>query len=173
MKRKLLATVSISLCLLLSACGGGASEDIQQETGKAEDSGQQEIELTLDNVNDYIDFVSIGENDNNTNNWILINKAYENDMIYVDDNFTIHYEQTFIEYNTQEKTSVLNGFDSFNSILESIDKPIIKEVSGTITFYKDGKAYYDDKEKMRIVQYGNHRNGEGSLRADYFNEYPY
>ena len=50
MRRKLLATVSISLCLLLSACGGGASESIQQETRKEEDSEQQEIELSMDNV---------------------------------------------------------------------------------------------------------------------------
>ena len=78
MRRKLLATVSISLCLLLSACGGGASENIQQETGKEEDSGQQEIELSMNNVNNYIDFVSIGNNE-----WITINKQYENGLVYL------------------------------------------------------------------------------------------
>lgn len=40
MKRKLLATVSVSLCLLLSACGGGGNDSIQQE--KVTDTQQED-----------------------------------------------------------------------------------------------------------------------------------
>lgn len=171
MQRKLLATVSISLCLLLSACSGRASGNMQQE-----------IELSLDNVNDYIDFVSIGksDNDNNTDNWILINKQYENGMIYIKDNFDFYFEQTFIageEFTASgksEKVSSLSGnLGGFEAVLTSLDKPIIKDISGTITLYKDAEVYFDDKEKMRIVKYGSHMSGSGGTRAEYFNDYPY
>ncbi len=121
MKRKLLTTVSICLCLLLSACSGGTSEKIQQETGKKEDSGQQEIELSMDNVNDYIDFVSIGKSDNeeieyDTYNWILINKVYEDDIILINDNFTIRYEQTHIDFNSKEKMRISDYGSHHSSI---------------------------------------------------------
>lgn len=160
MKRKLLATVSISLCLLLSACSGGASESIQQE-----------IELSMDNVNDYIDFVSISNDE-----WIVINKQYENDMVYIDDNFEIYYELTSyitVEDAKQEKRIGTSNICSFSTIIESIDKPVITDINGTITLYKGGKAYYDSDKKQRIVEYGSNKKESKNGRTEYFNEYPY
>lgn len=167
MKRKLLATISISLCLLLSACSGGASESIQQETGK-EDSGQQEIELSMDNVNDYIDFVSIGNDE-----WIVINKQYENGLVYLSDSADISLELSFIDINGEKSSDITDGGDlNFTLTIVSLDKPIIKDITGIITFYKGANVYIDNKG-YRIVEYGTSTSAEESTRAKYFNEYPY
>lgn len=168
MKRKLLVTVSISLCLLLSACGGGASENIQQETGKEEDSGQQEIELSMDNVNDYLDFVSIGNDE-----WITINKQYENGLVYLYNSADISLELSFIDINGEKASNITDsGNLDFTFTIESIDKPIIKDIKGTITFYK-GATVYIDNRGYRVLEYGTSTNAEESTRAKYFNEYPY
>lgn len=193
MKKRFLIAMVGAVSILLAACGSSGGNNPQNSNNgimtdnkqrqndndeKVSDEepqeGEIEVDLTTQNINDYIDFVSIGKNEENqSNSWILINKQYENGMIYINGNFEIRYEQTFIEYTSQEKTSTINGFDSFESILESIDKPIIKEVSGTITFYKGGKAYFDNNKKARIAEYGSSENGSQSTRAEYFNEYPY
>ncbi|MGN1165515.1 MAG: hypothetical protein ACI4S2_03685 [Lachnospiraceae bacterium] len=168
MKRKLLATFSISLCLLLSACGGGASENTKQETVKEEDSGQQEIELSMNNVNDYIDFVSIGNDE-----WIVLNKQYENGLVYISDSIDISLELSFIDINGEKSSNITDGGDlNFTLTIVSLDKPIIKDIKGTITFYKGANAYIDDIGH-RIVEYGTSTSAEESTRAKYFNEYPY
>lgn len=164
----LLPTVSISLCLLLSACGGGASENIQQETGKEEDSGQQEIELSMNNVNDYIDFVSIGNDE-----WITINKQYENGLVYISNSADISLELSFIDINGEKSSDITDGgILDFSSTIESLDKPIIKDINGAITFYKGANVYIDNKG-YRVVEHGTSTSSEESTRAKYFNEYPY
>lgn len=168
MRRKLLATVSISLCLLLSACGGGASENIQQETRKEEDSEQQEIELSMDNINNYIDFVSIGNNE-----WITINKQYENGLVYLYNSTDISLELSFIDINGEKSSDITDSGDlDFTFTIESLDKPVIKDIRGTITFYKGANVYIDNRG-YRVVEYGTNTSSEESTRAKYFNEYPY
>lgn len=157
MKRKVLIAIVGAMSILLAACGSRGKEI--------------EIELTLDNVNDYIDFVSIENSE-----WIIVNKQYENNMVYIDDNFEIYYKVTSyitVEDAKQEKISGTSNILSFNSIIESIDKPVITDVSGTITFYNGAKAYYDSDKKQRVVEYGSHKKETINNRTEYFNEYPY
>lgn len=172
MKKRLLMASMAAISILLVACGSnGTKETDSNDNSDTVKNGKIEIELTLDNMNDYIDFVSVESNE-----WIIVNKQYENDMVYIDDDFEIYYEVTSyitVEDAKQEKRSGISNTFTFSTIIESIDKPVITDISGTITLYKGGKAYYDSDKKQRIVEYGSNKKESRNDRTEYFNEYPY
>lgn len=168
MKRKVLIAIVGAISILLAACGGGGNDSAQQETRQEEDSGQQEVELSMDNVNDYIDFVSIGNDE-----WITINKQYENGLVYLSNSADISLELSFIDINGEKSSNITDKGDlNFTLTISSLNKPIIKDISGTITFYKGANVYIDDKG-YRVVEHGTSTSKEESTRAKYFNEYPY
>ncbi len=187
MKRKLLATISISLCLLLSACGGGGNDSAQEESSKEklggvfdvkEDEEQEQdenfivVDLTMDNVDDYIDFVEYN------NSYAIISKQFENGLVFWDysGDFNLSYRYTFLEVDGEQGESDGGILDlDFNHYIESNSKPIITDIKGSITFVNanDENVKCEYKDNMRYVEVDGQGKGHSISNKELFEMYPY
>lgn len=195
MKRKLLTTVSISLCLLLSACGGYGNNNTHQEqtTGTKqeeknteklgnvfdvkEDKEQKEdenfivIDLNMDNVNDYIDFVEYD------NGYAIISKQFENGLVFWSYSGDFHLSSKYnLEVDGEQREVNYNILDlHFNDYIESNSKPIITDIKGSITFIdsnnKNVKCEYSNN--MRYIKVDGHGHGDEITNKELFEMYPY
>lgn len=195
MKRKLLATVSISLCLLLSACGGGGNDSTQQEQTtdtQQEESSKEKIggvfdvkeneeqkqdedfivvDLTMDNVNDYIDFVEYN------NSYAIISKQFENGLVFwtYSGDFSLSYKYTLeVEGEQRElKGGMLDLY--FNECIDSNSKPVITDIKGSITFVnadnENVKCEYNNN--MRYIEVNGSGKGHEISNKELFEMYPY
>ena len=195
MKRKSLATISISLCLLLSACGGGGNDSTQQEQATdtqqgnnnseklggvfdvKEDEEQKQdenfivVDLTMGNVNDYIDFVEYN------NRYVIISKQFENGLVFWDysGDFKLSYKYN-LEIDGEQKELDNSILDlSFNTDIESNSIPIIIDVKGSITFInsnnKDIKCEYSNNQ--RYIEVNGTGKGNEISNKELFEMYPY
>lgn len=195
MKRKSLATISISLCLLLSACGGGGNDSTQQEQATdtqqgnnnseklggvfdvKEDEEQKQdenfivVDLTMGNVNDYIDFVEYN------NRYVIISKQFENGLVFWDysGDFKLSYKYN-LEIDGEQKELDNSILDlSFNTDIESNSIPIIIDVKGSITFInsnnKDIKFEYINNQ--RYIEVNGTGKGNEISNKELFEMYPY
>lgn len=195
MKRKLLATISISLCLLLSACGGGGNDSAQQEQATntqqeesskekiggvfdvKEDEKQEQdenfivIDLTMDNVNDYIDFVEYN------NSYAIISKQFENGLVFwaYSGDFKLSCKYT-CEVDGEQRELDYNTLDlNFNDCIDSNSKPVITNIKGSVTFVNSDnenvKCEY--KDNMRYVEVDGQGKGHGISNKELFEMYPY
>ncbi len=193
MKRKSLAT--ISLCLLLSACGGGGNDSAQQEQATAtqqednnseklggvfdvkEDEEQKQdenfivVDLTMDNVNDYIDFVEYN------NSYVIISKQFENGLVFWDysGDFKLSYKYN-LEIDGEQKELDNSMLDlSFNNSIESNSIPIITDIKGSITFVnsnnKNIKCEYSNNQ--RYIEVDGTGKGNEISNKELFEMYPY
>ena len=193
MKRKSLAT--ISLCLLLSACGGGGNDSAQQEQATAtqqednnseklggvfdvkenEEQKQDEnfivVDLTMDNVNDYIDFVEYN------NSYVIISKQFENGLVFWDysGDFKLSYKYN-LEIDGEQKELDNSMLDlSFNNSIESNSIPIITDIKGSITFVnsnnKNIKCEYSNNQ--RYIEVDGTGKGNEISNKELFEMYPY
>ena len=171
MKRKLLATVSISLCLLLSACGGGGNNsapqeqaintqqgnsnnkniggvfDVKEDEEQKQDENFIVVDLTMDNVNDYIDFVEYN------NSYVIISKQFENGLVFWDysGDFKLSYKYN-LEIDGEQRELDNSMLDlSFNNSIESNSIPVITDIKGSITFVnsnnKNIKCEYNSNQR--------------------------
>lgn len=195
MKRKLLATISISLCLLLSACGGGGNDSAQQEQATntqqeesskeklggvfdvKEDEEQEQdenfivVDLTMDNVDDYIDFVEYN------NSYAIISKQFENGLVFWANSgdFNLSYRYT-LEVDGEQRELDGGMLDlAFNYYIESNSKPIITDIKGSITFVNanDENVKCEYKDNMRYVEVDGHGKGHEISNKELFEMYPY
>ncbi|CAK7052420.1 MAG: hypothetical protein BACD_02548 [Bacteroides rodentium] len=195
MKRKSLATISISLCLLLSACGGGGNVSEQQEQATAtqqgdnnseklggvfdvkEDEEQKQdenfivVDLTMDNVNDYIDFVEYN------NSYVIISKQFENGLVFWDysEDFKLSYKYN-LEIDGEQKELDNSMLDmSFNNSIESNSIPVITDIKGSITFVnsnnKNIKCEYSNNQ--RYIEVNGTGKGNEISNKELFEMYPY
>lgn len=195
MKRKLLATVSISLCLLLSACGGGRNDSAQQEQATATQQGENNnekldgvsdlkedeeqkqdenfivVDLTMDNVNDYIDFVEYN------NSYAIISKQFENGLVFWDysGDFNLSYKYNLeVDGEQRELDSGILYLD-FDYCIESNSKPVITDVKGSITFINSNnenvKCEYSNN--MRYIEVNGQGHGHEISDKELFEMYPY
>lgn len=195
MKKKLLATVSISLCLFLSACGGGGNDSTQQEQAtntQQEDNNNEKIggifdvkedeeqkqdesfivvDLTMDNVKDYIDFIEYN------NSYAIISKQYENGLVFWDysGDFKLSYKYN-LEVDREQRE--LNGsmlYLNFNFCIESNSKPVITDIEGSITFInannENVKCEYSNN--MRYIEVNGQGRGNEITNKELFEIYPY
>lgn len=195
MRRKLLATVSISLCLLLSACGGGGNNSAQQE--QATDTQQEEsskekiggvfdvkedeeqkqdenfivVDLTMDNVNDYIDFVEYN------NSYAIISKQFVNGLVFWDNSgdFKLSYKYN-LEVDGEQRELDSNMLDLvFNYCIESNSKPVITSINGSITLIntdnENVKCEYNNN--MRYIEVNGNGKGNEISNKELFEMYPY
>lgn len=193
MKRKSLAT--ISLCLLLSACGGGGNDSAQQEQATAtqqednnseklggvfdvkEDEEQKQdenfivVDLTMDNVNDYIDFVEYN------NSYVIISKQFENGLVFWDysGDFKLSYKYN-LEIDGEQKELDNSMLDmSFNNSIESNSIPVITDIKGSITFVnsnnKNIKCEYSNNQ--RYIEVNGTGKGNEISNKELFEMYPY
>lgn len=195
MKRKLLATISISLCLLLSACGGGGNDSAQQEQATntqqeesskeklggvfdvKEDEEQEQdenfivVDLTMDNVDDYIDFVEYN------NSYAIISKQFENGLVFWDysGDFNLSYRYT-LEVDGEQRELDGGMLDlTFNYYIESNSKPIITDIKGSITFVNanDENVKCEYKDNTRYVEVDGQGKGHAISNKELFEMYPY
>lgn len=195
MKRKLLATVSISLCLLLSACGGGENDSTQQEQAtntQQEDNNNEKIggifdikedeeqkqdesfivvDLTMDNVKDYIDFIEYN------NSYAIISKQYENGLVFWDysGDFKLSYKYN-LEVDREQRELNESMLDlNFNFCIESNSKPVITDIKGSITFINTNnenvKCEYSNN--MRYIEVNGKGKGNEISNKELFELYPY
>jgi len=195
MKRKLLATVSISLCLLLSACGSSGNDSAQQEQAidtqqgnnsnekiggifdVKEDEEQKEdenfivVDLTMDNVNDYIDFVEYN------NSYVIISKQFENGLVFwnYSGNFNLSYKYK-LEVDGEQRELNNSILDlNFDNYIESNSKPIITSVKGNIAFIninnENIKCEYNSN--MRYIEVNGQGKGNEISDNELFEMYPY
>lgn len=195
MKRKLLATVSISLCLLLSACGGGENDSTQQEQAtntQQEDNNNEKIggifdvkedeeqkqdesfivvDLTMDNVKDYIDFIEYN------NSYAIISKQYENGLVLWDysGDFKLSYKYN-LEVDREQRELNESMLDlNFNFCIESNSKPVITDIKGSITFINTNnenvKCEYSNN--MRYIEVNGKGKGNEISNKELFELYPY
>lgn len=195
MKRKLLATVSISLCLLLSACGGGENDSTQQEQAtntQQEDNNNEKIggifdvkedeeqkqdesfivvDLTMDNVKDYIDFIEYN------NSYAIISKQYENGLVFWDysGDFKLSYKYN-LEVDREQRELNESMLDlNFNFCIESNSKPVITDIKGSITFIninnENVKCEYSNN--MRYIEVNGKGKGNEISNKELFELYPY
>lgn len=195
MKRKLLATVNISLCLLLAACGGGGNNCTQQE--QATDTQQQDsdkeklggvfdikedesqtqnedfivIDLTMDNVNNYIDFIEYN------NSYAIISTQFENGLVFwgYSRDFRLSYKYT-LEVDGEQCELKGDTLDlHFNECIDSNSKPVITDIKGSITFInadnENVKCEY--KDNMRYVEVDGHGHGNEIIYKELFEMHPY
>lgn len=194
MKRKLLATVSISLCLLLSACGGGGNDSTQQEqvtdtqqgenneklggvfdVKEDEEQKQDEnfivVDLTMDNVNDYIDFVEYD------NGYVLISKQFENGLVFWDYSGDFSLKSNYyLEVDGEKIEDSYNPlYLNFNDFIESNSKPIITDIKGSITFVSvnNEKVKCEYKNNMRYIEVDGQGHGHEISDKELFEMYPY
>lgn len=195
MKRKLLTTVSISLCLLLSACGGGGNDNAQQEQTadtQQQDSGKEKlggvfdvkedeeqkqdedfivVDLTMENVNDYIDFVECN------NSYAIISKQFENGLVFwaYSGDFSLSYKYT-LEVDGEQRELKGGMLDlHFNDCIESISKPVITDIKGSITFVNaDNESLKCEyKNNMRYIEVDGQGQGNEISNKELFEMYPY
>lgn len=195
MKRKLLATISISLCLLLSACGGGGNDSAQQEQAtntQQEESSKEKlggvfdvkedeeqdqdknfivVDLTMDNVDDYIDFVEYN------NNYAIISKQFEKGLVFWDysGDFNLSYAYTLeVDGEQRELDNSMLDLD-FNYCIESNTKPVITDIKGSITFVNanDENVKCEYKDNMRYVEVDGQGTGNEISNKELFEMYPY
>lgn len=195
MKRKLLATVNISLCLFLSACGGGGNNSAQQEQAtdtQQEDNNNEKIggvfdvkedeeqkqdenfivvDLTMDNVNDYIDFVEYN------NSYAIISKQFENGLVFwsYSGDFKLSYKYT-LEVDGEQRELQGGMLDlQFNECIESNSKPVITDIKGSITFLnadnENVKCEYNNN--MRYIEVDGQGQGHEITYKELFEMYPY
>ena len=195
MKRKVLIAVVGAMSILLAACGGGGNDSTQQEQATntqqednsnekiggvfdvKEDEKQEQdenfivIDLTMDNVNDYIDFVEYN------NSYAIISKQFENGLVFWaysgDFKLSCKYtrevdgEQIELDYNTLD----LN----FNDCIDSNSKPVITNIKGSVTFVNSDnenvKCEY--KDNMRYVEVDGQGKGHEISNKELFEMYPY
>lgn len=195
MKRKLLVTISISLCLLLSACGGGENDSTQQEQATAaqqkdnnneklggvfdvkEDEEQKQdenfivVDLTMDNVNDYIDFVEYD------NGYVIISKQFENGLVFWDYSGDFSLSSKYnLEVDGEQIEDNYNTLDlHFNYFIKSNSKPIITNIKGSITFVSvnNEKVKCEYKNNMRYVEVDGQGQGHEISDKELFEMYPY
>lgn len=185
MKRKICACFVIGLSLLSPACGGIADSkaDIQNQeiipkTTKVETI---KIELTEENIYDYIDFVKVDEN-----TYVVVSKQYENGSYFLKGDVTIHFVN---KYESNKQGYLLdNPFCVISSFYDSTldykapevfsDEYEIDHIAGTIEFLSDANVYIEN-DTIRVIEYYNKygqmlsQHDEISERAKYFDEYPY
>lgn len=193
MKRKSLAT--ISLCLLLSACGGGGNDSAQQEQATAtqqednnseklggvfdvkEDEEQKQdenfivVDLTMDNVNDYIDFVEYN------NSYVIISKQFENGLVFWDysGDFKLSYKYN-LEIDGEQKELDNSMLDlSFNNSIESNSIPIITDIKGSITFVNSNNKNikFEYSNNQRYIEVDGTGKGNEISNKELFEMYPY
>lgn len=195
MRRKLLATISISLCLLLSACGSGGNDSAQQEQvtdtqeeessnekiggvfdiKKDEEQKQDEnfivVDLTMDNVNDYIDFVEYN------NSYAIISKQFVNGLVFWEysGDFNLSYKYT-LEVDGEQRELKGGMLDlNFNECIESNSKPVIIDIKGSITFINSDnenvKCEYNNN--MRYIEVNGQGKGNEISNKELFEIYPY
>lgn len=193
MKRKSLAT--ISLCLLLSAFGGGGNDSAQQEQATAtqqednnseklggvfdvkEDEEQKQdenfivVDLTMDNVNDYIDFVEYN------NSYVIISKQFENGLVFWDysGDFKLSYKYN-LEIDGEQKELDNSMLDlSFNNSIESNSIPIITDIKGSITFVNSNNKNikFEYSNNQRYIEVDGTGKGNEISNKELFEMYPY
>ncbi len=195
MKRKLLATVSISLCLLLSACGGGGNNsapqeqaintqqgnsnnkniggvfDVKEDEEQKQDENFIVVDLTMDNVNDYIDFVEYN------NSYVIISKQFENGLVFWDysGDFKLSYKYN-LEIDGEQRELDNSMLDlSFNNSIESNSIPVITDIKGSITFVnsnnKNIKCEYNSNQ--RYIEVNGTGKGNEISNKELFEMYPY
>lgn len=195
MKRKLLATVNISLCLFLSACGGGGNNSAQQEQAtdtQQEDNNNEKIggvfdvkedeeqkqdenfivvDLTMDNVNDYIDFVEYN------NSYAIISKQFENGLVFwsYSGDFKLSYKYTLEVDGEQRELQGGMLYLQFNECIESNSKPVITDIKGSITFLnadnENVKCEYNNN--MRYIEVDGQGQWHEITYKELFEMYPY
>lgn len=187
MKRKSFLAVIGAISVLLAACGGGEKDSTQQEDSSNEKLGgvfdvkedeeqkQDEnfivVDLTMDNVNDYIDFVEYN------NSYAIISKQFVNGLVFWDysGDFKLSYKYT-LEVEGEQIESNSNILDlTFNYCIESNSKPIITNIKGSITYInadnENVKCEYDTNSRYVEVDEAGH--GETIDNKELFEMYPY
>ncbi|WP_301082430.1 hypothetical protein [Thomasclavelia cocleata] len=195
MKRKVLIAVVGAMSILLAACGGGGNDSAQQE--QATDTQQQDsdkeklggvfdvkeneeqkqdedfivVDLTMDNVNDYIDFVEYN------NSYAIISKQFENGLVFwtYSEDFKLSYKYT-LEVDGEQRELKGSMLDlQFNECIESNSKPVITDIKGSITFInadnENVKCEY--KDNMRYVEVDGQGQGNEISYKELFEMYPY
>lgn len=195
MKRKVLIAVVGAMSILLAACGGGGNDSAQQEQvtdTQQEESGKEKlggvfdvkedeeqkqnedfivVDLTMDNVNDYIDFVEYD------NSYAIISKQFENGLVFwaYSGDFSLSYEYT-LEVDGEQRELKGSMLDlQFNNCIESISKPVIINIKGSITFVnadnENVKCEY--KNNMRYIEVNGQGQGNEITYKELFEMYPY
>lgn len=195
MKRKFLVTACISLCLLLAACNGGLIDSTQQEQATdtqkkesdkeklggvfdvKEDEEQEQdenitvVDLTMDNVNDYIDFVEYNDS------YAIISKQFGNGLVFWDysGDFNLSYSYTLeVDGEQRELNNSMLDFN-FNYCIGSNTKPVITDIKGSISFVnvnsENVKCEY--KNNMRYIEVDGKGHGEEISYKELFELYPY
>lgn len=195
MKSKFLVTVCVSLCLLLAACGDDQIDSTQQEQAidtqekesdkekiggvfdvqEGEEQEQDEnfiaIDLTMDNVNDYIDFVEYN------NSYAIISKQFDNGLVFwaYSGDFNLSYTYT-LEVDGEQRELKNSMLDlNFNHCIEANTKPVITDVKGSISFVnvnrENVKCEY--KDNMRYVEVDGEGHGDEIIDKELFELHPY
>lgn len=195
MKRKVLIAVVGAMSILLAACGGGGNDSTQQEQAtntQQEDNSNEKIggvfdvkedeeqeqdknfivvDLTMDNVDDYIDFVEYN------NSYAIISKQFENGLVFWDysGDFNLSYRYT-LEVDGEQRELDGGMLDlTFNYYIESNSKPIITDIKGSITFINanDENVKCEYKDNTRYVEVDGQGKGHAISNKELFEMYPY
>lgn len=195
MKRKVLIAVVGAMSILLAACGGGGNDSTQQEQAtntQQEDNSNEKIggvfdvkedeeqeqdknfivvDLTMDNVDDYIDFVEYN------NSYAIISKQFENGLVFWDysGDFNLSYRYT-LEVDGEQRELDGDMLDlTFNYYIESNSKPTITDIKGSITFVNanDENVKCEYKDNTRYVEVDGQGKGNTISNKELFEMYPY
>lgn len=195
MKKKVLIAVIGAMSILLVACGGGGNDSAQQEQATntqqeesskeklggvfdvKEDEEQEQdenfivVDLTMDNVSDYIDFVEYN------NSYVIISKQFENGLVFwaYSGDFNLSYTYT-LEVDGEQRELDGGMLDlTFNYCIESNSKPIITDIKGSITFVNanDENIKCEYKDNMRYVEVDGQGKGHEIINKELFEMYPY
>lgn len=195
MKRKVLIAVVGAMSILLAACGGGGNDSTQQEQAtntQQEDNSNEKIggvfdvkedeeqeqdknfivvDLTMDNVDDYIDFVEYN------NSYAIISKQFENGLVLWDysGDFNLSYRYT-LEVDGEQRELDGDMLDlTFNYYIESNSKPTITDIKGSITFVNanDENVKCEYKDNTRYVEVDGQGKGNTISNKELFEMYPY
>lgn len=195
MKRKVLIAVVGAMSILLAACGGGGNDSAQQKQATdtqqhdsdkeklggvfdvKEDEEQKQdenfivVDLTMDNVNDYIDFVEYN------NSYAIISKQFVNGLVFWDysGDFSLSYRYT-LEVDGEQRELKGGMLDlHFNKCIDSNSKPVITDIKWRITFVnadnENVKCEY--KDSMRYVEVDGQGKWNEISYKELFEMYPY
>lgn len=195
MKRKVLIAVVGAMSILLAACGGGGNDSTQQEQATntqqednsnkkiggvfdvKEDEEQEQdknfivVDLTMDNVDDYIDFVEYN------NSYAIISKQFENGLVFWTNSGDFNLSYTYTLEVDGEQRELDGGMYNlnFDDYIESNSKPIITDIKGSITFVNanDENVKCEYKDNMRYVEVDGQGHGHEIRNKELFEMYPY